>query len=95
MLDMTWEELKDFYPDDKIVREYNNALKEYIQDSAIYYYSKDKEEEIFHNTEIKIAYAEGIKQEKIENARKMKEKGIEISLIKEITGLREEEIAKL
>ncbi len=95
MLDMTWEELKDFYPNDKIVREYNNALKEYIQDSAIYYYSKDQEEEIFHNTEIKLAYAEGIKQEKIENARKMKEKGIEISLIKDITGLSEEEIAKL
>lgn len=38
---------------------------------------------------------EGKAQEKIETARKMKEKGIEISLIAEITGLSKEKIEKL
>ena len=57
--------------------------------------SEDEENLKMLNTEKKIAYKEGAKQNNIENARKMKEKGLEISLIKEITGLSEEEINKL
>ena len=43
----------------------------------------------------KMAYSKGIEQKNIENARKMKEKGYKLEDIKDITGLSEEEIAKL
>ncbi len=61
--------------------------------------SAEEDEKMLYKTRISLSYKNGIKdgieQEKIENARKMKENGIEISLISKITGLSEEEIAKL
>ena len=38
---------------------------------------------------------EGIKEEKIETAKKMKNEGLAINLIQKITGLTKEEIEKL
>ena len=65
--------------------------------------SAEEDEKMLFKTRISLSYKNGIKdgseqgieREKIENARKMKENGIEISLISKITGLSEEEIAKL
>ena len=65
--------------------------------------SAEEDEKMLYKTRMSLSYKNGIKdgieqgieREKIENARKMKENGIEISLISKITGLSEEEIAKL
>ena len=99
MLDMTVKELKEFYPEDKVIKEYGDALMQYNKDPFIYPYSEEEEKDMLYYTVEKMAYKDGvqsgIEQNNIENARKMKENGIEISLISKITGLSEEEIAKL
>ena len=96
MLDEDELGLEEFYPDDSIVQYYRREIMRLNSDADfVKELSEDEENLKMLNTEKKIAYKEGAKQNNIENARKMKEKGLEISLIKEITGLSEEEINKL
>ena len=100
MLDEDELGLEEFYPDDSIVQYYKGELMRLNSDADfVKELSEDEENQKVFNTEKKIAYNDGvqsgIEQKNIENARKMKEKGLEISLIKEITGLSEEEITKL
>ena len=100
MLDEDELGLEEFYPDDSIVRYYKGELMRLNSDADfVKELSEDEENQKVFNTEKKIAYNDGVQsgleQKNIENARKMKEKGLEISLIKEITGLSEEEITKL
>ena len=99
MLDMTVKELKEFYPEDKVIKEYGDALMQYNKDPFIYPYSEEEEKDMLYYTVEKMAYKDGvqsgIEQNNIENARKMKEKGYKLEDIKDITGLSEEEIAKL
>ena len=99
MLDMTVKELKEFYPEDKVIKEYGDALMQYNKDTFIYPYSEEEEKDMLYYTVEKMAYKDGvqsgIEQNNIENARKMKEKGYKLEDIKDVTGLSEEEIAKL
>ena len=100
MLDEDELGLEKFYPDDSIVQYYKGEVMRLNSDADfVKELSEDEENQKVFNTEKKIAYNDGVQsgleQKNIENARKMKEKGLEISLIKEITGLSEEEITKL
>ena len=65
MLDMTLEELASFYPSDEIIREYGDALMKYSEDTFIYPYSEEEEKEMLHNTELDLAYNEGVEQNNI------------------------------
>lgn len=60
MLNKSEEELGSFYPGDEIVKEYGEALMKYSEDTFIYPYSEEEEKEMLHNTELDIAYNEGI-----------------------------------
>ena len=96
MLEEDKHGLEEFYPDDSIVQYYRSEIMRLNSDADfVKELSEDEENLKMLNTEKKIAYKEGAKQNNIENARKMEEKGLEISLVKEITGLSEEEINKL
>ena len=66
MLDMTLDELKGFYPEDEIVKEYGDALMKYSEDVFIYPHSEEEEKEMMHDMEIDMAYDEGAEQTKIE-----------------------------
>jgi len=63
------------------------------------YYIKEEQDEWMRNVDIadarKTGLKEGINQTKIETAKKMKLKNIDISDIVDITGLTKEEIEKL
>ena len=74
MLDMTLEELASFYPSDEIIREYGDALMKYSEDTFIYPYSEEEEKEMLHNTELDLAYNEGVEQNKIEMIKNLKDK---------------------
>ncbi len=62
MLDMTLEELKDFFPDDEIVKEYGDALMKFSEDTFIYPYTEEEEKEMLYNTEKEMAFNEGVEQ---------------------------------
>ncbi len=62
MLDMTLDELEDFYPDDMIVKEYGDALMKYSEDVFIYPHSEEEEKQMMHDMEIDMAYDEGVEQ---------------------------------
>ena len=53
MLDMTLDELRSFYPSDEIIKEYGDALMKY---------SEEEEKEMLHNTELDIAYNDGVEK---------------------------------
>ena len=58
MLDMTLEELEDFYPEDEIVKDYGDALMKYSEDKFIYSYSEEEEKEMLYNTIADMSYDE-------------------------------------
>lgn len=62
MLNMTLDELRNFYPEDEIIKEYGDALMKYGEDTFIYPYSEEEEKEMLHNTELDIAYNDGVVQ---------------------------------
>lgn len=104
MLDLEKEELSRFQRGDKIVKEYNEELEKLNNDETIWPFISPEEDELKvkkSNIEIgrregfKEGIEKGIEQEKIKNAKKMLEKGIDISVISEITGLNNEQIEKL
>ena len=78
MLNKTEEELASFYPEDKIIKEYGEALMKYSEKGFIYPYTHDEEQKMIHNTEKKLAYDEGvdagIEQTKIEMIKGLKDK---------------------
>ena len=82
MLDMTLDELEDFYPDDEIVKEYGDALMKYSEDVFIYPHSEEEEKQMMHDMEVDMAYdkgvdagiKEGIEQKEIEMIKNLKDK---------------------
>lgn len=89
---------------DKVMEEAKEKLENLTEDSVfIGLYDEELEKEREYKD--RMAYAEkigmekgleqGIQSNKIETAKKMKDKGLDASLIKEITGLSLEEIEKL
>ena len=102
MLDMTLEELASFYPSDEIIREYGDALMKYSEDTFIYPYSEEEEKEMLHNTELDMAYnegvdagiKEGIEQKEIEMIKNLKDK-LSTQEIAEVAKLSVERVKKI
>ena len=94
MLDMTLEELASFYPSDEIIREYGDALMKYSEDTFIYPYSEEEEKEMLHNTELDLAYNEGVEQNKIEIIKNLKDK-LSIQEIAEVAKLSIERVKEI
>ena len=95
MLDMTLEELASFYPSDEIIREYGDALMKYSEDTFIYPYSEEEEKEMLHNTELDLAYNEGVEQTKKDVIKNMLTAGSKIENIAIALGISVDEIEKI
>lgn len=99
MLDMTLEELASFYPSDEIIREYGDALMKYSEDTFIYPYSEEEEKEMLHNTELDMAYNEGVdagvEQTKIDVIKNMINAKCKIKDIAIALGINEEEVSNI
>lgn len=99
MLNMTLDELRNFYPEDEIIKEYGDALMKYGEDTFIYPYSEEEEKEMLHNTELDIAYndgvVQGVEQKEIEVIKNMLELKLPISTIAKTLNISEDEIEKM
>ena len=95
MLDMTVKELKEFYPEDKVIKEYGDALMQYNKDTFIYPYSEEEEKDMLYYTVEKMAYSKGIEQEKIETVKNFHELGIPLETIAKGTNLSVAEVKKI
>ena len=96
MLGLNKEELKNFYPSDEIVNIYRGETMRLNSNADfVRQLTEEEDAEKLNNTEKYLAREEGKTEEKLDNARKMKEKGFSIKDIQDITGLSEQEILKL
>ena len=78
------------------LKEAKEKLDKITEDARMQQLAWWREKAIYEeNTMLNSSYKKGRKEEKLENARKMKEKNIPIETIVEITGLTKEEIEKL
>ena len=92
MLDMTLDELRSFYPSDEIIKEYG-------EDTFIYPYSEEEEKEMLHNTELDIAYNDGvekgIEQKEIEMIKNFYKIGTPVEDIAKASNLSVDEVNKI
>ena len=95
MLDMTLDELEDFYPDDEIIKEYGDALMKYSEDVFIYPHSEEEEKQMMHDMEIDMAYDEGDEQNKIDVIKNMLELDLPISTIAKSINISEDKVEKI
>ena len=104
MLDLKTDDLKQISRGDDFVDKFNDKLTDLNEQEtfqSVMTYEEDQK--LILNTEKKISYEEGvesgieqgIKEEKIEIAKNMLSKGMDIGDISEVTGLSIEEIRKL
>ncbi len=78
------------------LKEAKEKLDKITEDARMQQLAWWREKAIYEeNTMLNSSYKKGRKEEKLENARKMKEKNIPIETIIEITGLTKEEIEEL
>ena len=100
MLDLKAEELYNLSKEDRVVRRYMEEINKVNEDPAYWeYMSAEEDNRKIENSLRKEGFNEGfekgiekgieqgLKEKSIETARLMKEKGIDASLIKEITGI--------
>ena len=100
---MTLYELRDFYPSDEIIKGYGEALMKYSEDTFIYPYSEEEEKEMLHNTELDIAYndgvdagiKEGVEQNKVEMIKNFYKIGTPIEDIAKASNLSVDEVKKI
>ena len=108
MLDEDKDNLDLFYPSDDIVSIYKGELMRLNSDADfVWDITPEEDAKKLYNTRLRLAEKEimaqglaqgieqGIEEEKLNNAKKMKEKGFSVKDIQDITGLSEEEILKL
>ena len=99
MLDMTLDELRNFYPSDEIIKEYGDALMKYSEDTFIYPYSEEEEKEMLHNTELDIAYNDGvekgIEQKEIEMIKNFYKIGTPVEDIAKASNLSVEKVREI
>ena len=99
MLDMTLDELEDFYPDDEIIKEYGDALMKYSEDVFIYPHSEEEEKQMMHDMEIDMAYDDGvdagIEQTKIEMIKNFYKIGTPIEDIAKASNLSVEKVKEI
>ena len=90
------ENLSDITKGDRIMEEYvKESIKASQDEEVIGLYDKELHLEKLRLSELKEAREKGIEQEKIEIAKNMLSKNIDISVISECTGLAKEEIEEL
>ena len=99
MLDMTLDELEDFYPDDEIIKEYGDALMKYSEDVFIYPHSEEEEKQMMHDMEIDMAYDDGvdagIEQTKVEMIKNFYKIGTPIEDIAKASNLSVEKVKEI
>ena len=66
----------------------------YSEDTFIYPYSEEEEKEMLHNTELDLAYNEGVEQNKIEIIKNLKDK-LSIQEIVEVAKLSIERVKEI
>ena len=94
------EDLSNISKGDKVMEGAINNITSLSMDDYIKgYYIKEEQDEWMRNVDIvdarKTGFNEGINQNKIETAKKMKEENIPLDTIVKITSLTKEEIEKL
>ena len=90
------ENLSDITKGDRIMEEYvKESIKASQDEEVIGLYDKELHLEKLRLSELKEAREKGIEQEKIEIAKNMLSKNIDISVISECTGLAKEKIEEL
>lgn len=98
------EKLKEFCRGDKCMEKYEKKVTELNSNEAfIWPYTREQEMEMIKNTEITMAKEEGMErgtkigaeQEKINTAKNLLSKGMDIKFIHEITGLSKKQIEEL
>ena len=90
------ENLSDITKGDRIMEEYvKESIKASMDEEVIGLYDKELHLEKLRLSELKEAREKGIEQEKIEIAKNMLSKNIDISVISECTGLAKEKIEEL
>ena len=78
------------------IREAKEKLDKISEDEKMQQLAWWREKAIYEeNTNVNCAYKKGAKEKNIDNVKKMKEKGIKMETIVEITGLSKEEIENL
>ena len=88
--------VKEKMEENKELKEAKEKLDKITEDARMQQLAWWREKAIYEeNTMLNSSYKKGRKEEKLENARKMKEKNIPIETIIEITELTKEEIEKL
>ena len=88
--------VKEKMEENKELKEAKEKLEKITEDARMQQLAWWREKAIYEeNTMLNSSYKKGRKEEKLENARKMKEKNIPIETIIEITGLTKEEIEEL
>ena len=88
--------VKEKMAENEELKEAKEKLDKITEDARMQQLAWWREKAIYEeNTMLNSSYKKGRKEEKLENARKMKEKNIPIETIVEITGLTKEEIEKL
>ena len=96
MLDLSKEELKELAKRDRKVEKYMKEIEKVNQDPRFReYMTKEEDQKKIYNTQMSKAFNEGEKERSIEIAKKMLDKGKEISEIIEFTNLSREEIESL
>jgi predicted transposase/invertase (TIGR01784 family) len=88
--------MKILIQEDKDIAKAHEEYQHFIEDDTLReMYEQRQKWQLNYNTDLEIARNEGMEKEKLEAARKMLEKRLDIQLISEIIGLSIEEIEKL
>ena len=96
MLDLEKDDLDKISNGDDFVEAYEDKVTDLNnQETFRSFMSYEEDQELIQNTEKAMAYEEGIKQEKLEIAKNMLAKKMDISIVSELTGLDTNTLQKL
>ena len=96
MLDLEKDDLDKISNGDDFVEAYEDKVTDLNnQETFRSFMSYEEDQELIQNTEKAMAYEEGIKQEKLEIAKNMLAKKMDISTVSELTGLDADTLEKL
>ena len=96
MLDLEEKKLEKFTEGDKIMKEYEEAIKKLNKDEGFRMHLTEEEDaELIYRSDMHLARDEGAKQKAIETAKKLLNKKMPIEEIAEVTELSMDEIKVL
>ena len=88
MLDLEKDDLDKISNGDDFVKEYEDKVTELNnQETFRSFMSYEEDQRLIQNTEKKMAYEKGVEQNKLEIAKNMLKKNMDIDTISELTGL--------